>query len=185
MKYSFTVLIFCCCIILTFMCYLIYILLNSDVKIFKDHEPFKMAMANFFSSHKKQCQTEQVYCFGDSDCNAKCSTSNICLNGICKLDPGYVNPSDLCDTKMGMVGYLVGNPEIGGYDWICKSVDPAIAISNTENRMCFNGTIEFDYAKHFPEIESCECDDKIIIPATLEKRKHVECNSIYKDLIVY
>lgn len=182
--YNFTILIFCCIIILTCICVLLFVTNTNMVEILTDGELFKMLMSNFFVN-KINCETETTYCFSDAECNTKCTTSNKCMHGICKIETGYIDYGDACDPKMGMLAYLVGNPSFGIYNWICKSVDSGIAISNVENRMCFNGSMGYDYTRHYPSITSCVCDDKITIPATREKRKHVECNSIYADLIEY
>lgn len=85
---------------------------------------------------------------------------------------------------MGMITYLAGSVAFGNYVKICKSVDPGIAISNTDNLMCKNGTISVNYEKGFPLISECEdCEQQVTIPATLTKREHVECKNLFYDLI--
>ena len=84
----------------------------------------------------------------------------------------------------GMIGYLVGDVAYGKYYFICKSVDPGIALATYDNLMCKGQKDRMiDYTTKFPTINECLCINQSIIPATRNKRKHVECDNIYYELV--
>lgn len=140
---------------------------------------------NLFGAGRKNCEIDKGYCFSDEDCDQQCSVSSMsCVHGICLNKIAISDATNECDPSKGVIGYLVGNTALGTYQYICKSIDPAIAISVDENRMCFgDDTYQIDYLKTFPSIYSCTCSDKVLVPATAEKREHAECDPRYSDLV--
>ena len=162
-----------------------------EIKIKKlikyDETDFYNIKSKVMSENKKYCSNEISYCFEDSDCSIMCDTKNpyVCLNGICKNDKIITTaPENECDQKKGMIGYLVGNISYGKYDFICKSIDPGIALAVNNNLMCKGQqTLAIDYTTKFPTINQCSCINQSIVPATRNKRKHVECDNIYYELV--
>lgn len=181
------ILIFTVVIVLVVLCYIIIRIRGNEVTSALVDENFKMQISNFFNGDRSNCSEEILYCFSNTDCSRTCVDSDkICQHGLCKAP--VMNPidwSETCDATKGMVGYLIGNTALGDYEFICKSIDPAIAISNTENRMCFDGSIEIDYNIAYPASSSCVCSHPVYVPATKEKREHVECSDIFYDLVSY
>ncbi|QLI62455.1 PIF-3 [Dikerogammarus haemobaphes nudivirus] len=187
-KFNYNVLIFIILGAIIFICILIFFVYKGEIINHVQNENLKMKISNFFSKGKLDCLSELTYCFVDSDCSNNCINSEYtCSNGICKESIiTSIDPSTECIPEKGMIGYLIGNTAFGSYEFVCKSVDPAIAISNTENKMCNpDPTFTFNYLEQFPTIEMCECSTKVLIPATSEKREHVECSEAFHDLISY
>jgi len=93
-------------------------------------------------------------------------------------------PENTCDATMGMIAFLVGSPAFGSFHFVCRSIDPGIAISTTENLMC-NGEQNFgiDYLQQFPTIIQCTCPDLVPVPATSQVRRYGECNSQFADFV--
>ena len=164
------------------------------IKEIKSKKNIKRNENNFFninsrvmSENKKYCSTYMSYCFNDSDCSIMCDLKNKynCINGICKNNKIVTSvPENKCDPKKGLIGYLVGNTAYGKYEFICKSIDLGIALSIKTNLMCKGQKNMFiDYTTKFPTINQCSCINKSIVPATQNKRKHVECDDIYHELV--
>ena len=168
-----------------FFAYIIYLIklrLNNNIKT-KDFINVNKPK----QKTKKNCTNNVVYCFDKLNCNNSCSGGDYqCINGVCKTDTVLISDvENNCNANMGILGFLVGNTAFGVYDFKCKSVDDGIAIDNEVNVMCRGGDIDIDYLKAYPSINDCNCDHPIIIPATSVKRRHVECNSKYFDLVEY
>lgn len=146
-----------------------------------------LLQCEILSKQRKECSSERVFCFQDSDCTRMCNVNSpySCLNGVCMNERIITTtPIDECDSRMGLMPYLVGNPNFGIYKYVCKSVDPGIAVSNTKNLMCLNGPpIPINYLKEFPTISQCTCTDIVHIPATSIKRAHVECSEHFSDFV--
>lgn len=129
---------------------------------------------------KVDCLTATGYCFVTSDCaGTVCSnqTTFACVNGVCKSQVVETeNIKNECDPSKGLFGYLVGDVAFGRYTYVCKSLDPGIVNVDGTNLMCKGGQIEINYVNRLPTKDDCTCpESKIIIPATNEKREHVEC----------
>ena len=140
---------------------------------------------SMYGSGKRDCDTTKTYCFSDNDCTSQCTNTNeSCVHGICRTNINSMEATNDCDPKKGVIGYFIGNTALGKYEYICKSVDPAIAISVNENRMCYgDSSYLIDYLSTFPSINTCTCSNQIIVPATSQKREHVECNAAYIGLV--
>lgn len=164
---------------------MIFPIINKQALNIEDDKLY-LKLENIAMQNKKQCSNTKEYCFTDNDCNLGCQESGMsCNHGICSNILNATDAENICDPKRGMIGYFVGNTALGTYDVVCKSVDPAIAISVSENRMCYNdNTYQIDYLTGFPSIYTCDCEGRIIIPATSQKREHVECNSAFIDLVL-
>ena len=144
--------------------------------------------SKIMSENKKYCNTEITYCFKDSECAVMCDrkTRYVCLNGVCRNDKilNASTPENKCDIRKGLIGYLVGDVAYGKYNFICKSVDPGIALTTDNNLMCKGQKdIIIDYTMKFPTINNCLCTNQSIVPATKMKRKHIECDNIYYELV--
>nr|WOZ57665.1 PIF-3 [Menippe mercenaria nudivirus] len=168
------------------LCFVILttILLTGD-RVTLKNETADIRTKGIFSNSKQDCSINKVYCFTDADCNSKCSDNQVsCMHGACSTDVVVSGVTNECDPSKGVVGYLVGNTALGTYSYICKSVDPAIAISVKENRMCYgDDSYTFDYLQQFPSRYACDCTGKTLIPATSQKRAHVECDVTFHDLV--
>lgn len=174
----------CVVLILIFLIIIIYMYTNKTKTYEKDKINIKTG--HLFGAGRDDCEKTDIYCFDDSDCNKKCYISGLsCLHGVCKNKIDTTEAKNECNPSKGVIGYFIGNTAIGLYEYICKSIDPGIAISVNENRMCYNSEgYTIDYLKVFPSVYSCDCGgDGVIVPATSEKREHIECNSKYKDLV--
>ncbi len=173
-----------CSIIILFFIILLLFMYNKQAIILKDTK-FFIKLQSLFSRGKVNCDTTKSYCFEDSDCNNACMGSNYaCLHGMCKKNLNIIDATNNCDTKMGVIGYYIGNAALGIYEFICKSVDPGIAINTTENRMCYgDSSYQINYLDKYPSINTCDCVGKIIVPATSVKREHAECAPQYIGLV--
>lgn len=137
-------------------------------------------------SNRINCEQNTTYCFEDSHCNGICSiaSSSKCSNGIC-INAAIINttaPKNECNAERGVLTYFVGNPTLGRYDYLCKSIDLGIASDDiTEpNKMCKNGLILINYLQQFPDANQCNCFvgfTKIPLPETSQIRTYVECIS--------
>lgn len=160
---------------------------NKKVIKYDEESDFYSINSHLISETKKYCSNEITYCFEDSDCSIMCDLKNqyICINGICKNNKIITTvPENKCDPSKGMVGFLIGTPSFGKYDFICKSIDPGIALSVNTNLMCKGqNNMLIDYISKFPTTNQCLCINKSIVPATQNKRKHVECDDIYHQLV--
>ncbi|UHB41826.1 PIF-3 [Macrobrachium rosenbergii nudivirus] len=184
-KPTLIVYIILCCV--TIICFLIILIVLYNKKTGKNPtvERLQIKLQNLIGSGRKDCATERRYCFGNEDCMYKCIDSNFsCINGICKKDINKIPGSNVCDPSKGVLGFLLGNTALGTYEFICKSIDPGIAITVDNNRMC-HGDKDYviDYISNYPIIKACKCDNQITIPATSVKREHVECNSEFVDFV--
>ncbi|UVT30879.1 PIF-3 [Penaeus vannamei nudivirus] len=185
-KPSFYVYIILCIIVIVAFVVIIISLFGKQAIFDADGEKFKHFDIPTLATGKANCNLVNRYCFEDGDCEAACDIPGYtCIHGVCKRDFGVVDVTNKCDPKMGMIGYLTGNTALGTYEYICQSVDPAIAISVDENRMCFgDNTYQIDYIKEFPTTKACECVGRIVVPATREKREHVECSPLYAGMFI-
>jgi hypothetical protein len=183
-KPTYYIYIICCVVALFFFIILICMIFNKKAKNVED-EKIDIKIGNLFGTGSRNCETTKTYCFEDNDCAQKCSKSGMsCIHGVCSNNTNITDAENICNPEKGVIGYLVGNTALGTYEYICKSIDPAIAISVDENRMCHgDDTYQINYLSVFPSIYSCKCPDQITVPATSQKREHVECNSTYKGLI--
>ncbi|UVX94944.1 PIF-3 [Callinectes sapidus nudivirus] len=182
-KPTFYVYIICCGVAILIFVIIIMMMLNKKAIDLKSNN-FKINTGELSGSGKKNCSTVKTYCFTDDDCHQQCVSSSMhCVHGICRNNLNAISAKNECDPSKGVIGYLVGNTTLGTYEYICKSVDPAIAISVNENRMCYgDSSYKIDYLSVYPSKYSCTCNNQITIPATSQKREHVECNSVYADL---
>ena len=146
----------------------------------------KIKLANMIGLGRANCDVEKRFCFGVEDCVHNCQNSSSvgCINGICKTDLNIIPAVNECDPAKGLIGFLDGNTALGTYEFICRSIDPGIAISVDVNKMCF-GDPDFvvDYISAYPSIENCKCASQIVIPSTAQIREYVECNSDFIDLV--
>lgn len=144
---------------------------------------------------RSDCNSEVVYCFNDADCRHGCQTRDhyACLNGICRNDRMLLDNSthdEQCLAHMGMMSYLVGNTAFGRYEYVCKSIDPGIAVSSTKNLMCNNQTQaplpDINYMVELPTETMCHCNDNetAVVAATPNKRQHTECSPLADLLFV-
>lgn len=182
------IVILCSCCIIVILYYLFQIM-QSSVNNNTIIDTVRIEIKNLFSSGKKDCIESKIYCFQDSDCLVKCTARDefSCIHGTCKKSSVLTsNSNNKCDPKMGVLGYLIGNTAFGTYSYICKSIDPGIAISTTENLMCKgDSTFNFNYLTEYPTKYNCMCKNQVLIPATSQKREHVECNAAFIDLVQY
>lgn len=150
-----------------------------------------------YGEKKIDCNLTEAYCFQDADCMRVCKLhdNHECINGVCRLDTSggdtTTTPAPVtekCDPTKGMFGVLMGDTAFGRYVRVCKSVDPGIAISNTLNLMCLGSETDnkkINYLHASPQIADCvNCNRKVVIPATLAKREHAECENEYWDMVV-
>ena len=173
------------CTVFVFMfTVMILTLLNKTTKRL-NKESVSINTGNMYGSGKKDCNVDKTFCFTKEDCESQCvSTTVDCVHGTCIENINESSAINDCDPEKGVIGYLVGNQALGVYEYICKSVDPGIAISVSENRMCYgDSTYQINYLNSFPSQYSCTCTNQVVIPATSLKRQHVECDSRYTDLI--
>lgn len=128
--------------------------------------------------NRQDCGKNTGYCFDDSDCTRKCINNGIykCMAGVCTsdviLDQQVVNE---CDPKKGVIALLTGNPSIGTYESVCRSIDPGVANDDGTNNMCLNGQIDIDYFDKYPQISDCVCDYMVITDSTREMRPLAIC----------
>lgn len=152
--------------------------------------------SNLYNGERIDCNREINYCFVDSECARSCNfdSSYRCLHGICRNEVIRVeDPLNDCKPDMGILAYLTGDTQLGRFQFVCKSEDPGIAISSTDNLMCNQGFIEINYLRQFPTISACNClnssnpntTNQVLVPATSVKRRHVQCDSRYWDLVTY
>lgn len=183
-KPSYFIYLIICCIVIVAFVILITTMLSKRSKVINE-DKIDINTGFLFGTSKQNCSLNKVYCFSDSDCSQQCADSYAgCVHGLCSTDVVASAAKNECDPSMGVIGFLIGNTALGIYEFICKSIDPAIAISVSENRMCFGDSgYKFDYLQSFPTIHTCNCNGKIIIPATSEKRVHAECDSRFEDLV--
>lgn len=139
---------------------------------------------------KNDCYVNRNYCFDTDDCISACDDgfSFNCIAGMCiGMDIIQSQVINECNPITGQMGFLVGDPQLGRYNTICKSIDPGVAPNNPddENRICMKGTISIDYRKNFPAINQCNCGSKeqIVLPATSMVREVSACVS--SDLANY
>uniref|UniRef100_A0AAU8GFC4 PIF-3 n=1 Tax=Faxonius propinquus nudivirus TaxID=3139431 RepID=A0AAU8GFC4_9VIRU len=171
------------------LCLCIFIIWNIQQKQINTkmfNEKYLMN-TNLYNYNKKSCIQETVYCFTNNDCTQKCDNLNTynCVNGICKSSSIIiVDDKNQCDNRKGVLAYLVGNTAFGTYEFICKSIDPGIAININENKMCAGDPLySYDYTLQFPQITDCMCEHQSLIPATSQVRKYVECDDYFYDLV--
>jgi len=193
-----------------FIFYILYILysINLDkqneslVKLNFDEETNDLA--------KKNCNLEMVYSLSDTYCNSICengshfySHNGICKNILNRKDEDMID--NICHPKQGVLGYLVGDTQLGKANIMCLTVDLGIQPDNPStgtNQFCLNGTMEpeINYLNKYPELSDCKCPEDhilITIPATRVVRKHGICvnknlkpiynynNSIYEKFHYY
>lgn len=142
---------------------------------------------------RRDCDQDVVYCFEDAHCTKICAAKfgSRCSNGVC-INAAIINsqaPNNECDARRGVLTYFVGNPMLGRYDYLCKSVDPGIASNDISepNRMCLGGQIAIDYLQQFPAENQCQClpgYSKVSIPNTSSIRNYVVCVEDAKSKII-
>lgn len=177
--------------IFIFVCIIRY---TSDLSnsTFSPPSPPSAVMANVEVSKRRACTNELTFCFETAECRKKClhHTSNAeyaCINGVCRnlQIVKSTRDADKCSLEKGLVAFLVGDRTFGTYDFVCKSIDPGIAITEATNLMCKGGSIGINYVRKFPSVGDCRCApaSKCLIPATSEVREHVQCDERYYDLL--
>lgn len=183
-KPTYYIYIILCGVVILFFIILICLMFNKTATRLTDDE-ISINTGNMFGTGRKNCNLDKVYCFTDNDCTQQCTATTVgCNKGICTNDIKTFEAENKCDPSKGVIGYFVGNTALGFYEYICKSVDPAIAISVDENRMCFGDkSYLLDYLTSYPSIYTCTCPNQVTIAATSQKRKHVECSDKYIDLV--
>lgn len=139
---------------------------------------------NITSMRRQPCDIENVYCFEDGDCSAIClNNSNFfCRRGMCSVfnveSEQVINE---CDPQRGVLGFLIGDVQLGRFNVICKSIDLGIAPNNIyeENLMCsgINGQIDIDYNIKFPSVSDCTCPTAslIVVEGTRTRREYAYC----------
>lgn len=162
---------------------------NKDIDLKKQ---LYFNLNNDYLHDRKNCDLENTYCFDNNDCALQCDNGigeYSCVKGLCvsNLDELNENKPNVteCDTHKGIMALLLG--KVGwNWEWTCKSLDPAIALEDGNNKMCKNGDIKIDYFEKLPEISDCKnCEGMVIVPATQNKRRHVECNKDIVDFVKY
>lgn len=174
--------------IILIVSFLLLFLLLIYTQTFKnfiyDHVPDELfnLKSQLEQNKKINCNQKVTYCFDDSQCNQRCTSQSTCSNGICLNSNIFTStaPDNECDSRRGVLTFFVGNPTLGRYEYLCKSVDPGIANDdiNKPNLMCTGGTIDINYLSSFPKISDCKCPldyQSIIIPSTPEVRSYVVC----------
>lgn len=133
---------------------------------------------------KRDCDLEMVYSNNDQQCNMICRTPGVYVsrNGACvnALTTQTKDIEGVCDPKLGVLAFLVGDTEFGTTRILCLSVDPGIQSNNPKepNLMCKNGTIDINYMKEFPSTNQCMCGEDgfpALIEATSTTRQYVVC----------
>ena len=144
-------------------------------------------------AQRSNCDAELVYCFTDQDCQLGCQPRDLysCMTGVCRSNrlQATDGTQDPCLTKMGMMSFIAANTTFGRYEYLCKSVDPGVAVSSHENRMCYGQTDpapDINYLNNAPLMSQCVCPENAtaLVPATEIKRAHVECNKLADILFV-
>lgn len=157
-----------------------------------EDDRFDLRIVNVEESMRRECTNEITYCFSDNECTTRCiaNTEYMCTNGICRNKRIITSIAEnKCDASKGFIAYLMGDVAFGKYEYICRTVDPGIAISPDEsNRMCLGGDIDIDYLKQFPSMERCSCNgnndpERCVVPATENVRRHVVCDARYGDML--
>lgn len=104
-----------------------------------------------------------------------------CHKGLCTPNSkvNVVDHKNECKPDKGVFAFIVGLPELGIYNNICKSIDLGIAPNNPnqQNKMCLNGDIDINYSVRLPSLEDCDCGNnkRLVIPATSTVREHIVC----------
>lgn len=183
--------IFFICFVILF-CIVFFCITKYDNKKIK-HDNWNFYLNTEHLREKENCNIKTTYCFDNNDCLFQCDNtlgSFNCIKGICNSNINNDSFEEIpqiteCDPHKGIIALLLGN--IGwSWEWVCKSIDPAIALENGDNKMCKNGDIVIDYLNKFPSISDCEnCKGEITVPATKNKRRHVECNEKYSEFVNY
>lgn len=168
--------------------YIIHSINTSDIISLDEKKLIDSSFATVESANRRKCDSEISYCFTDNDCRLSCAQTSkySCTKGICTNTRVVETlPENKCNAQKGFLAYLVGNVAFGFYEYICKSIDPGIALSvDANNLMCLNQdpALDIDYLKQFPSAYSCSCSSACPIPATSVKRFHIECNDNFADL---
>lgn len=152
-----------------------------------EDKQFRSEFANIEIENEKNCTKSVIYCFDDDDCRVMCSDKGriSCLNGICKTKKTITrNIENKCDVKLGYYAYLVGDTMFGDYKYVCKSIDPGIAVLDENNkivnRICNYGSINVDYRKNIPMAGECNCPSDthyVELPNTKTIRNRAFCVS--------
>jgi hypothetical protein len=136
--------------------------------------------------HRNRINCDQIptYCFEDSNCSGICTiaTTTRCSNGIC-INAAVINttaPKNECDAAKGVITYFVGNPTLGRFDYLCKSIDLGIAPDDIDlpNRMCEHGNIIINYLQQFPDVSQCTCTNgytRVMLANTSQIRNYADC----------
>ncbi|UBZ25577.1 PIF-3 [Crangon crangon nudivirus] len=186
-----TWMILLCAIVILVLCYIIFLILTGT-KIHVDLADMFKLETRLFGTTKKDCHTKTTYCFETKDCVSGCSGEGndfTCMNGICREnDEVWSGVENICDPKTGFLGLLTGNTAFGTYKYICKSIDMGIATKVDEPNLMCKGQeppLPIDYVVEYPTLNQCACSKNASchVPATSNKREHIECNSVYYDLI--
>lgn len=138
--------------------------------------------------HKHDCNVESLFSSNDQQCSVMCknngtfrSHNGICVNVLAFSEEDTLNS---CDSKKGVLSYMVGDPQLGTTRLQCLSIDLGIQPNdpNNDNIICMGGKVGGDginYLVGFPQIQECDCGsiNKIltIIPATSTVRRHGLC----------
>lgn len=135
--------------------------------------------------YRKDCDIVRVFAMDDSTCENVCSgnTPYLAKNGIC-INSTIVNQSETtneCDSKLGVLAILIGDPQFGSVNSYCVSIDAGVQSSNIHlpNKMCTGGKININYLEKFPQISECECEtglNKVVIPSTNVTREYAVCS---------
>lgn len=120
-------------------------------------------------SMKQNCDVETIYSVEDSQCEAICREPGVfrTKNGTCVNILAFSQEAvdNTCDPEKGVMAYLLGDPQLGRTKLLCLSVDLGVQPDNVvdPNTLCTDGSIEINYIKSFPQLNSCKCsDDKIL-----------------------
>lgn len=119
-----------------------------------------MASGAQSQAHRRDCDTELVYTWTDSQCRAVCKppATYTSRNGAC-VNMLNTRPTNGCDPVAGVLAYLVGDPQLGRTRTRCLSVDPGIRPDDPRapNLACTGGTVAVDYTRSFPQPADCRC----------------------------
>lgn len=178
----YTFIVFAICLIVVFM----FLMSNVSQLSFPndggDRIVFPVEQAKFA---QQNCDLETVYSMTDDDCNEYCrppgkyvSRVGRCINA---LNFTTSTPEvDRCDPKLGVVSYIIGDPQFGETKVTCLSVDPGIQPDNVDkpNKLCVGGELSTNYLDTFPQLENCVCPDDHflgVIRETSAIRTHGVC----------
>lgn len=146
-------------------------------------------LPNVEQSTTIDCEHETVYSISDQQCRIVCDNSTahyVEHNGMC-VDSRVLNYSSAanneCDPAKGVLGYMLGDGQLGTSYVHCLSVDMGVQPDDPKKRnMIVKNAVDFtvDYNKGFPDwrdtnITCFNGDVKSSIPNTMNVRERAVC----------